>query len=107
MIRWVDRSFDIQDVIGMVHDITSATLATVIKDVLIRCVILLDLCRGQAYDGAASMIGHLSGVAKQLQSEQPFAIKVHCLAHSLKQDTAKKNVNQLKVLWRILSSHHS
>ena len=39
------------------------------------------------------MMGHLSGVAKQLQSEQPSAIKVHCLAHSLNlclQDTAKK-----------------
>ena len=84
MIRWVDRSFDIQeDLIGMVHDITSVTLATVIKDALICCVIPLDHCRGQAYNRAANMIGHLSGVAKQLQSEQPSSIKVHCLAHSL------------------------
>ena len=39
------------------------------------------------------MMGHLSGVAIQLQSEQPSAIKVHCLVHSLNlclQDTAKK-----------------
>ena len=113
VIRWVDRSYDIhEDLIGMVHvpDITSSTLATVIKDVLICCAIPLDHCRGQAYDGAANMMGHLSGVAKQLQSEQPSAIKVHCLAHSLNlclQDTAKKNINQLEVLWTILWNYHS
>lgn len=39
------------------------------------------------------MVGHLLGVAKQLQDEQPAAIKVRCFAHSLNlclQDAAKK-----------------
>ena len=39
------------------------------------------------------MMGHLSGVAQQIQSEQPAAIKVHCLAYSLNlclQDASKK-----------------
>ena len=96
IIRWVDMNYDIhEDLIGMVHvpATTSTTLTADIKDVLIRCILPLDLCRGQAYDGAANMMGHLSGVAKQLQDEQPAAIKVHCLAHSLNlclQDTAKK-----------------
>ena len=96
VIRWVDMNYEIhEDLIGMVHvpATNSATLTAAIKDVLIRCILPLELCRGQAYDGAANMMGHLSGVAKQLQDEQPAAIKVHCLAHSLNlclQETAKK-----------------
>ena len=94
IICCVDINYDIhEDLIGMVHVLatTSATLTAVIKDVLIHCILPLDLCRDQAYDGAANMMGHLSGVAKQ--DEQPAAIKVHCLAHSLNlclQDTAEK-----------------
>ena len=96
VIRWVDMNYAVhEDFIGMVHvpDTTSATLTSVIKDVLIRCVLPLDHCRGQAYDGASNIMGHLTGVAKQLQSEHPAAIKVHCLAHCLNlclQDAAKK-----------------
>lgn len=83
----MDSSYDTHKYLGgMVHGpkTTSAMLIAVIKDVLIQCVLPLEHCRGQAYDGAASMIGHISGVAKQLQDECPAAIKVHCLAHSLK-----------------------
>ena len=86
IIRWVDMSYDIhEDLIGMVHvpETTSSMLTAVIKDVLIHCVLPLEVCRGQVYDGAANMMGHLSGVAKKLQDEHPAAIKVHCLAHSL------------------------
>ena len=92
VIRWVDTHYTIhEDFIGMVHgpDTTVSTLTSVIKDVLIRCVLPLENCRGQAYDGASNV----TGVAKQIQSEYPAAIKVHCLAHCLNlclQDAAKK-----------------
>ena len=36
-------------------------------------------CRGQAYDGASNMRGHLNGVAAQIQSGTPAALYVHCL----------------------------
>ena len=39
------------------------------------------------------MIGHLTGLSKQLLSEEPAAIPVHCLVHSLNlslQDVTKK-----------------
>ena len=103
IIRSVDLNYDIHEdligTVGTVHvpDTTSATLTIVLKDFLVRCVLPLESCRGKAYDGAANMIGRLSGVAQQIQSEQPEAIKVHCLAHSPNlclQDTAK-NANQL------------
>ena len=97
-VRWVDRDYVInEDFIGLVHvpDITAATLTTAIKDVLIRCSLPLSQCRGQAYDGAANMMGHLRGVAKQIQSVEELAIPIHCLAHCLNlclQDVAKKCV---------------
>ena len=52
VIRWVDADYVIhEDFIGMVHvpDTTAATLTAIIKDMLIRCVLPLDNCRGQAY----------------------------------------------------------
>jgi len=50
------------------------------------------LC-GQAYDGASSMAGHLTGVAKRIQDDQSKALFVHCVAHCLNlclQDCASK-----------------
>ena len=85
-----------EDFIGIVHvpDTTAATLTAIIKDVLIRCVLPLDNCRGQAYDGTSNMmVIRLTGVAKQIQNKYPAALRVHCLAHCLNpclQDAAKK-----------------
>jgi hypothetical protein len=85
-IRWVDESYQIsEDLIGMVNveQTDAKTLKTVIIDCLIRCNIPLSGCCGQAYDGAANMAGHINGVAKQIQLEEPKAIFVHCFAHSV------------------------
>ena len=96
-IRWVSKSYEInEDFIGLVHvpNITASVLTEAIKDVLIHCSLPLVQCRGQAYDGAANMMGHLRGVATQIQSEEKRAIPVHCLAHSLNlclQDSAKRS----------------
>jgi len=96
IIRWVNKVFEVQeDLIGMIHvpSTTSATLTASIKDVLIRCILPLSNCRGQAYDGASNMMGHLRGAATQLECEELSALKVHCFAHCLNlclQDVAKK-----------------
>ena len=95
-IRWVTRAHEInEDFIGFVHvpQTTSDTVTAAIKDVLICCALPLAQCRGQSYDGASNMMGHLHGVATQIQAEETTAISVHCLAHSLNlclQDVAKK-----------------
>ena len=60
----------------------SNTLTTLIKDSLLRFSLPLSQCRGQAYDGASNMSGHISGVAAQIKEIKPTAIYVHCLAHS-------------------------
>ena len=59
------------------------TISNALKDVMLRCFLPLQQCRGQAYDGASNMAGHLSGVVVRLQREEPRAYYVHCLAHSL------------------------
>ena len=86
VIRWVDQDYDLhEDPIGLIQvpKTDSETLTTALKDVLIRCILPLSQCRGQAYDGAATMSGHLGGVATRIKSEQPAALHVHCLAHCL------------------------
>ena len=96
-IRWVTKDYDIhEDFIGLVHvpRITSEVITSAIKDILIRCNLPLTLCRGQGYDEAANMMGHLNGVAKQIQEVESTAIVVHCFAHCLNlslQDVSKKN----------------
>ena len=86
VIRWVDEAYDIyEDPIGLlqVPRTDSDTLTSGLKDVLVRCILSLSQCRGQAYDGASNMSGHLRGVAAQIKREQPAALHVHCLAHCL------------------------
>ena len=59
----------------------SSTLMDGIKDSQVRPCLLLSCCCGQAYDGAANMSGHLTGVAAQIQKDVPSALFVHCFAH--------------------------
>lgn len=95
-VRWVDDSFNIhEDMLGLfeIHPQTSDFIALAVKDVLIRSGLPLELCRGQAYDGAPNMSGHLTGVAKQIQNQYPSSISVHCFAHCINlsvQDVTKK-----------------
>ena len=60
------------------------TLYTTLSDVchMIRCMLPLEKCRGQAYDGASNMSGHIRGVAARVKQDQKAALYVHCLAHS-------------------------
>ena len=85
-LRWVDDSYKVyEDLIGLVQVDTTdaATLSGAIKDMLIRCIIDLHNCRGQAYDGASNMSGPFSGVAALLRQEEPKAHFIHCAAHCL------------------------
>ena len=85
-LRWVDEFYNInEDLIGMfqVQKTDTQAIVNAIKDVLLRCSVPVNQCRGQAYDGASNMAGHLNGVAARLKKEEPKAHYVHCLAHSL------------------------
>ena len=55
----------------------------IIKDSLIQLSLPISNLRGQTYDGASNMLGHKSGVAKQIIAEQPKAFDTHCHGHAL------------------------
>lgn len=58
----------------------ASTITEVIKYLLVRCDLPLSLCRGQAYDGAATMQGRQKGVATPIN---PAALPVHYFRHCL------------------------
>lgn len=85
-LRWVDKNFDIyQEPIGLfnVPETNATTLFTCIKDILTRCALSIQMCRGQGYDGASNLMGKLNGVAVKFQELQKSALKVHCLGHCI------------------------
>ena len=85
-ILWDDSSYTVyEDLIGLVEveATDAATLVSTIKDILLHVNLQLTQCHGQAYDGAANMAGHLSGVATRLQAEEPRMLFIHCMGHCL------------------------
>ena len=85
-VCWVNKEYEIfGELIGLIQltKTDSATIFSTLKDVLICCILPVSMCRGQAYDGAENMSGRIRGVATRFKKEQPAALYVHCLAHSL------------------------
>ena len=83
-VRWVDKELVIhEDPLELIHvpKTDSNTLTSVLKDCLIRFCLPISQCRGQAYDGASNMSGHLNGVAAQIEKVVPAALYLHCFAH--------------------------
>ena len=85
-LRWVDNQFCVhEDVMVFVHVIKtdSESLSSEIVQAVDKLGLNLNMCRGQGYDGAANMSGHLNGVGVRIQRVEPTAIPVHCFAHCL------------------------
>lgn len=61
----------------------STTLFEIVKDVCTRFELPINKCRGQCYDGAANVSGSRQGLQALLSQEEPRAVFVHCLAHTL------------------------
>jgi Domain of unknown function (DUF4371)/OTU-like cysteine protease/hAT family C-terminal dimerisation region len=59
------------------------TLTNVILDVFLRLDLPVERIVGQAYDGASSMSGCISGVQARVRDKAPMASYVHCNAHCL------------------------
>ena len=43
----------------------------------------MDMCHGQAYDGASNMAGAINGCAKLIRDKYPKAVYQHCRSHCL------------------------
>ncbi|CAF3267756.1 unnamed protein product [Rotaria sp. Silwood2] len=85
-IRSVDDQFIVhEDVIGL-YQLTSQSaehITEVILNILIRCDLDIKLCRGQGFDGASTMSGHLSGISTRIKNLNSKAYYIHCNANSL------------------------
>ena len=86
-IRYVDET-DLgvrEDFVGF-HDIIGNT-AIELHDILNKSInnIGLDMqnCRGQAYDGASNVSGHISGLQTLVWRHNPKALYSHCAGHNL------------------------
>ncbi|XP_015697514.1 zinc finger MYM-type protein 1-like isoform X2 [Oryza brachyantha] len=75
----------IERFLGFVHveDTTSLTLKEAIKSLLIKYQLHLAKVRGQGYDGASNMKGHVNGLKQLIMEESSSAYYVHCFAHQL------------------------
>lgn len=86
VIRWVDSDLSVhEEFIGYyaVATANAATIVATITDALVRMQVELSDCRGQCYDGAATMSGSKNGVATQLLAKEPRALYTHCYGHAL------------------------
>ena len=106
ILRWVslpDLEIN-EDFIGMylIKKPDAETIAASLKDILLRCNLMLDDYRWQAYDGASTMSGHLSGVGVRLQAENPVAYRIHCANHRLDL-VLKACANESKLIGDVLS----
>jgi hypothetical protein len=84
--RYCDSSLEIHEVFVGFHDIErqdATTLFNITKDILMRHNIDIKRCRGQCYDGAGNVAGHLNGLQAKVREVEPRALFVHCAAHSV------------------------
>ena len=94
--RCINKDFEVnEEFIGLYHvpSIDAATLTSVIQDVFVRMNFSIGKLRGQCYDGASSMSGRKTGVAKRISDLELRAIYTHCYGHALNLaacDTMKK-----------------
>ena len=82
-IRYVNDEYVVNEESLGVHcipDTKAETLFVALKNVLLSCGLSLSSCRGQAYDGAAAMLGRRKGLATLVKTEVPSALPVYCLA---------------------------
>ena len=65
------------------RDQTAKGTETQLNAFLLQYDLPMSKCRGQCYDGAATMSGAYKGVQKRILDQQPNSFYVHCAAHNL------------------------
>ncbi|KAL3060810.1 hypothetical protein OYC64_015201 [Pagothenia borchgrevinki] len=61
----------------------AASITEAILSQLEKWGLEIDYLRGQGYDGASAMSGHVSGVQQRMKELQPRALFTHCRSHAL------------------------
>ena len=84
--RSVDNDFEISERFLGFYQTTSTTsedLLKILTDTLLRFDMQFKNCRGQCYDGAAAMSGHISGLRTRVTAIEDRALFTHCRGHNL------------------------
>jgi len=85
-LRYVDKlGRPCEHFLGVVHvdDTTSLSLKEAIEALLASHGLSITRIRGQGYDGASNMKGHIKGLKTLIMQESPSAYYIHCFAHQL------------------------
>ena len=84
--RWVSNDLIAHEkFVGLygIENTEAQTLVNIILDVLTWLNLSIKKLRGQCYDGASSMSGPHSGVAKKISDLESGSVYTHCYGHSL------------------------
>jgi hypothetical protein len=102
VIRYVDkRGFVMERLVGVSHvsQTTSLALKQAIYDVLTYLQLSPSQIRGQGYDGASNMQGHLNGLKTLVMQDSKAAHSIHCFAHQLQLTLVAVSKNHEDVVW--------
>ena len=86
VLRYFDkRGFIMERLVGLAHvtSTTAESLKGTIYSMLAQLSLSPSRIRGQAYDGASNMRGHIHGLRKLIQEGCASVHYVHCFAHEL------------------------
>lgn len=87
VLRYVDKNFNIKEsFVKFIHLATGLSGKSLADSILSSIYDLgLDItdCRGQGYDGASSVSGHINGCSAHILSRNRKALYVHCFSHRL------------------------
>ena len=85
-LRYVDVNLDVHEEFVGLHTLESTSAGQIfstIKGILLWMNSRVSDCQGQCYDGASSMSGQKSGVAKRISELEHRALYTCCYGHSL------------------------
>ncbi|XP_028416224.1 52 kDa repressor of the inhibitor of the protein kinase-like [Dendronephthya gigantea] len=87
VLRFVDEEMNIrEEFVGFLHcswGLKGEQLAKTILDALDKLDVPIADCRGQGYDGAGAVAGHINGLSAHLLRLNSKALFTHCYSHRL------------------------